>query len=350
MRIETGEWTLPADYVVPSAQSSWVATARRELWRYLPAWMFFIYGDLLLNTELTNLEPARPDLAWTMVFPISVFLAFTATRSLYGRDVQRRTTMLAVTTALALGLPMATMLWHRPSPLAIDDLRFWYELSNFFWAGLLVTHAWRHQRSHVPLFFGVAFAYGVVLENGGIVLGFFHETNLPLTMAPPLVAPFATMIGWSVVLYMATFVVWQLRKASRTLRKSALLSALLVALAATLLDLQIDPLATAAGCWVWHDTLPGWFHGVPLVNFVAWTCAIFPFAYVMFRYQERAGLADRDEWSRKHLLGLFKLVPATLTLAALLFLACTVLLEGADGPSWTLLNGFTSSALAVVGL
>ena len=124
---------------------------------------------------------------------------------------------------------------------------------------------------------GVGLLYGAVLENGGIVLGFFHETNLTDTVLKPFVAPVATMIGWSVVLAMATFVTWGLRKRLPWLRRSAGLSALAVGFFATLLDLQIDPIATAVGCWVWHHSLPAFFHGVPLVNFVAWMCALVPF-------------------------------------------------------------------------
>ena len=88
----------------------------------------------------------------------------------------------------------------------------------------MVWHLWKHQRSHVPLFFGVGLLYGAALENGGIVLGFFHETNLTQTMVKHFVAPVATMIGWSVVLAMATFVTWGLRRHLPWLRRSAGLS------------------------------------------------------------------------------------------------------------------------------
>ena len=342
--IETGEWQLPDDAVATGWRAE-LRSAAREVWRFLPAWMFFIYGVGLLNTELTNLSPAREDLAWTIVFPVGVFLLFIAARATLAPDVRRRATMLAVCGGVALALPLALLLWHRPSPLSLDDLRAFYELSNFLWAGLLVAHAWRRHRSVALLFFGVAFLYGALLENGGIFLGFFHETNLPLTMVRPLVAPFATMVGWSVVLYMATFVVWHLRRWVPALQRSAALSALLVAAVATALDFQIDPLATAAGCWVWDASLPPWFLGVPRVNFVAWLCALAPFAYVMFRYQEREGLHDRDAWSRRHLLRLAALVPATLTVAAAAFMLCTVVLEGPQGPSWSLLHAFAQRVL-----
>ena len=326
-------------------ESSAVASARSELWHHLPAWMFFIYAVLLLNTELTNFSPPRGDLAHTIVFPLLVFVTYQVVRFTHGTGSRR---MLITSLALAFGLPTLTYFFHTPSPLSPSALLRIYEWSNFGWAALLIWNLWKHDRTHVALFFGVGLLYGAVLENGGILLGFFHETNLTDTMVKPFVAPVATMIGWSVVLAMATFVTWQLRKRLSWLRKSAALSALAVGTFATLLDLQIDPIATAVGCWVWHETLPGWFHGVPLVNFVAWMCALVPFGYVMFRVQERRGLRDGAKWTPDALLELLRWSPAGLLCAALAFILVTLLIEGVSGPSWNLLNVFTARVLAVV--
>lgn len=350
MQPTTGETHLPEgvfDDVVSRPSPGLARAARAELWRQFPAWMFFLYAVLLLNTELTNFHPARVDLAHTVVFPLSVFVLFQLVRVTLGQASRR---LLVVSLALAFGVPLLVVASYRPSPLDVSQLLRIYEWSNFFWAGLLVAHAWLHRRSHVALFFGVGLVYGAALENGGIVLGFFHETNLTDTVVPPFVAPFATMVGWSVVLLMATFVTWELRKHLPWLRRSAALSAGAVGAFATLLDLQIDPIATAAGCWVWHESLPGWFHGVPLVNFIAWLCALVPFAYVMFRVQERRGLEDGAAWDTRALGELLAWTPAALVLAALAFIGVTLATEGVAGPSWTLLNHFTLSALRVVGL
>lgn len=338
----TSETTMPAEALTPGTA---LKAARDELWRHLPAWMFFIYGVLLLNTELTNFSPARGDLAHTIVFPLLVFVIYQVVRFTHGTGSKR---LVLTSLALAFGLPTLTFFFHTPSPLSHDALLRIYEWSNFGWAALLIWHLWRHQRTHVALFFGVGLLYGAALENGGIILGFFHETNLTDTMVRPFVAPVATMIGWSVVLSMATFITWGLRKRLPWLRRSALLSALSVGTFATLLDLQIDPIATAVGCWVWHETLPGWFHGVPLVNFVAWMCALVPFGYVMFRVQERRGLRDGAAWKAEDLLELLKWTPAGLVLAALVFMVATVVIEGVSGPSWTLLNTFTARLVAVL--
>lgn len=339
----TSETTLPADAL---ARPSVLQAARAELWAHLPAWMYLVYGCLLLNTELTNFSPPRTDLAYTVVFPLGVFMLYQGVRFTVGAASGR---LFAVSLLLAFGLPMANLTWHTPAPLEASTLLRFYEWSNFAWAALLVWHAWSRHRSHVALFFGVALVYGAALENGGIVLGFFHETNLNDTMVKPFVAPVATMIGWSVVLAMATFITWGLRRHLGWLQRSALLSAVTLASAATLLDLQIDPVATAVGCWVWHETLPGWFHGVPLVNFIAWMWALLPFAYVMFRLQALRGVADGAAWQRGDLLALLRWSPAALLVATLGFTGTTLLLEGANGPSWTLLNVFTVKVLALVG-
>ncbi len=337
MRANT-EW---AASETPGALGTATAALRAEVWRYLPAWLFFFYACLLLNCELTNLSPPRPDLAWTAVFPISVFLSFYAVRAARAPDVRRRVALFCGVLALAVCLPLLNYAFHRPFPIPLPQLRLVYEWSNFVFAGLLVAHAWSVHRSHVALFFGAGLLYGAMLENGGILLGFFHELHLSSTRVEPLVAPVATMIGWSVVLYMASFTVWQLRAWVPRLGRSAALSALLVGAFATLIDLQIDPAATATGCWVWHESLPVAFCGVPLLNFVAWMCALCPFAYVMFRWQERRGLSDSAPWPAVDVLKLAALSPVILTLAALAFIGSTLVLEGRDGPSWTLLNAFT---------
>ncbi len=347
MTPQTGEIELPADAFTGSRL--WTR-ARQEVATHLPAWFYFFYGCLLLNTALTNFSPPLTQTAWTAVFPLSVFAIFTVVRAWRAPDVESRTLLLLGSLGPALLLPMMTLAWHRPSPLQGDQLLYWYELSNFFWAGMMVWHAARAKAGHAALFFGAAFVYGALLENGGILLGFFHETHLTLTLIKPLLAPVATMVGWCVVLYMSTFVVWRLRTWLPVLRESNALSAALVALGATLLDLQIDPLATAANCWVWDSTLPPFFHGVPLVNFVAWMCAMWPFAWVMFRYQEQARIRDGGQWSWKDIGAMTVLAPYALVIAALLFGTSMALLEGLNGPSWAILYRFSAGLLAMLGL
>jgi uncharacterized membrane protein len=326
----------------------WHERARKEVVRYLPAWMFFFYGCLLLNAALTNFNPPRPDLAPNVVFPFAVFVTFYIVRAFRAPDVENRWQLALIAVALAVAFPVLNLSFHRPSPVSGRGLLVAFELSNFVLGALLSWHAWRAKRGHALLFFGVALFYGLLLENGGIMLGFFHETNLTLTVVKPFVAPAATMIGWCIVLYMATFVIWQLRKWMPLLKRSNVLSAVAVAAVATLLDLQIDPLATASGAWVWDQSLPGWFHGVPQVNFVAWMCALAPWAFVMFRAQERHAIADGGFWNRSALKEMAVAAPGTLVVAALAFMSLTALIEGINGPSWSILNRVAAHLFATV--
>ena len=343
MSANTGETQLPLSEVgvreslVPYLRAGW-----RAMGDDVPAWLFFWNACLLLNTSLTNLNPARPDFAPTIIFPMGVFVLFSTVRALKSSRVRFPKLALIVPVVMALGLPTINMLWHQPSPLEVTSLRTVYELSNFLWASLLIRYFWKREKSVLAFFFGVALVYGAVLENGGIVLGFFDEQNLGKTMVKPFVAPVATMIGWCVVLGMATHLVWRLREWLPWMRKSALLSGLLVGVFATMLDLQIDPIATATGCWVWDSSLPGWFHGVPLVNFVAWLCALVPFAWVMFRLQEKVGVTDAGPWNRRQLGAALVAVPYALVIALIAFMTTTLVIEGPTGPSWSLLAAFTA--------
>ncbi len=347
----TGETEVPAEALLSSTPSfSWRRLAKvvsREVVTFLPAWMYLVYGCLLLNAELTNVSPPRYDLVPTVVFPLAVFLLFSAARAFGLSEVRARRRFFFSTAAVTVVLPVLNLSYHQPSPLTREQLLVVYEYSNFVWAALLVWHAWRHERSHLVLFFGVGLLYGMLLENGGIVMGFFHETNLTRTQLKPFVAPVATMVGWSVVLYMATFVVWKVRLWWPTLRRSTLASALLVGVFAVMLDFQIDPIATATGCWVWHSSLPPWFYGVPLVNFVAWVSALAPFAYVMFRIQERAGVGDGAPWPRAQLREALLWVPGAAVLALVVFLSATFVGEGVEGPSFAILSRFVANALGL---
>lgn len=250
---DTSELQLPKGLL---AEASLAQRAKAEVARFLPAWMFFFYALLLLNTGLTNFSPPRGDLNANVYFPLAVFVGFYLVRAVKAPDVEYRWPMAIVALGVSAVFPLINMAYHNPSPVTGSGLLVAFEVSNFIFAALLIWHARRAKRGHAALFFGVGFLYGLLLENGGIVLGFFHETNLTLTVVKPLVAPMATMIGWCIVLYMASFVVWHLRKWVPALRKQHFLSGLLVGVTATMLDLQIDPLATASGAWVWDASLP----------------------------------------------------------------------------------------------
>src|SRR5438105_8626844 len=169
--INTSELELPRGLI---EEASWAARARREVVRYLPAWMFFFYGSLLLNTGLTNFDPPRPELSANAIFPLAVFVAFYLVRAFRAPDVEHRWPMALTALGLAICLPLLNLAYHRPSPVSGRALLVAFEISNFIWAAVMAGHAMRARRGHVWLFFGAGLLYGLCLENGGIVLGFFH--------------------------------------------------------------------------------------------------------------------------------------------------------------------------------
>ncbi len=336
--------TLAMDMPRESPAASPFAAARHEVWEHLPAWMYLVYGCMMLNALLTNLVPPRPDLAFTAAFPLLVFGLYYTARALRAPDVERRGAMLTTAWALAIIPALVVTRWHRPSPLSSAVLRDLYEGTNFAWVALLFFHSWRKRRSHVLLYFGAAFVYGAILENGGILLGYFSETHLR-TMVHPFVAPVSTMIGWSMVIYLAFWIVRGFRAWIPSLQKSVIASAFLMALSATMLDMEIDPIASQIGCWVWDRSLPPALGEVPLVNFIAWMSALFPYGYMVFRYQEIAGLTDEAPWTRRHLAFATVASPAVLVVAAVMFCTLITLTEGGSGPSWSILFRFFASAV-----
>jgi hypothetical protein len=347
MALRTGEFELP--------QEAWVADSfgaqlRSEVVTQFPVWTFGLYAVLLLNCALTNFSPPQTQTAWTVMFPLAVFVFMVSARAARAPNVPNRLLLALFAFGVSIIFPVLNLAFHRPSPVQGPTLLVFYELSNFLWAGLMMWHAAAKGRQHLALFFGAALVYGACLENGGIWLGFFDESALSLSHIPGLPAPMATMLGWSVVLYMGTFVVWRLREYFPLLRSSNALSAVLVATVATALDLQIDPLATAAGAWVWHGSLQPFFHGVPLLNFVAWMSAITPFAYAMFRVQEQFGARDGSKWSNAALVRLTLLAPFILLMALICFSGTMYFIEGPGGPAWSIFYEASDRILHFVGV
>lgn len=322
-----------------------VARTRRvavlhELTTQYPAWMLLGLAASMLNMALANLGTPRWDLAWPTVFPLGLFCGFYALRARQAVGPGYRRSLLTGAVGAAFALIGAVCVFHPPTPLGRTDLLRVYELSNFIGFVPLVVFGWTHGHGTRWVFFGGALLYGMLLENGGIALGYFAELAYRLYI-PGLVAPIATMLGWVMVMYMCTFLTWQARAAWPKLQSSPLASGALVAAAGLAFDLQVDPIATASGCWVWDSRLPPFFLGVPLINFVAWIAALWPFGTVLFAVQARHGLTDGGAWPARAVRDLVLAVPLALTAASLLFLGAMAVVEGGtDGPTFVILGEF----------
>ncbi len=307
----------------------------RALWLDLPLVNYAVYAVGIAWAEVVNLDPPRPELFWTFVFPLAVPLLVYALRWPKAAPVERLAAALLVGLVALVLLVTGTL--ATPQPIAATTLRRIYEASAILNTVLLGVHAWRRHRAWLGLFFGPAAAYGLLLENGGILLGYFSELDYALYLGP-LPAPLATMSGWITVFYLVTWVTWELRARLPWLERSAVGSALVAMLAALALDLQIDPLATAVGFWTWHPALTPGFLGVPWLNFAAWGAAVFPFALLLFWRQTRLQLTPEAIADGPHLAWLWLRVPLVLGLAALLFTATMLILEGGfGGPTYLIL-------------
>ncbi|MBI5509781.1 MAG: carotenoid biosynthesis protein [Deltaproteobacteria bacterium] len=309
--------------------------AARLWWDDLPLLNFVLYGVGIAFAEIANLSPSRPDLFFTCLCPIAVPIAVYGLRWRQSGAAARRVAVGVVTTAVLL---LALIYLTRPvSPIDLQSLRAIYEASAILNAVVLAGHAARRGRRVVALFFGPAALYGLLLENGGILLGYFAELDYRIYLGP-LPAPLATLCGWITVFYLVIWVAAEVARTTPWIARSPLCLAGIATLAALALDLQIDPLATAVGFWTWHPLLPRGPLGVPILNFVAWSAAVLPFAWLLFWRRQRFGIPVEALGERAHVLWLAAMVPAVLAAAAVLFLTVMTAVDGGLGPTYAVLR------------
>lgn len=323
-----------------------------EVWSTLPAWfVFFITAHTLLG-YLSFLREPKPSWAFTILFPYSMFLLYCFARSKKREQdtiARRRFFVVSLITSLVLiGLAAAGRPirigsgWHSH----FDTFVSFYEFSNVCWTMLLAAHcaAFRGLKD-VPIFFGAAMIYGMILESGGVTMGFFREDYYHWYL-PGLSAPIATMLGWSTILYTCIVILDGIREALPGYRlRSPFILALSLAIIGLCLDAAIDPFATDFGLWVWNPlyepaTSP-FFCGVPLVNFVSWFSALFSFGVCYYTLEAR-----RPAWAGLRKAGtILVALPAVLMLAAMIEFLSLALIEGTQGPSWTILRQYVAQGM-----
>lgn len=312
-------------------------THRRALWTDVPLINCALYAWSMAHAELTNLTPARPDLAWSFVFPMAILIAVYRARWQNLPRVARRVAVGVIVVPLVLIALDFTV--ARPVVIGAATLRDIYEVSSIANTALLMVHAWSFGGwGRVALFLGPVALYGMLLENGGILLGYFSELEYRWYLGP-LPAPMATMAGWVTVFYLITWITWSVRHAVPRVRRSVFGSACVATVCALLLDLQIDPLATLVGFWRWDPRLPAAFLGVPWLNFAAWVCAVMPFSWAMFR-RENSMLLGPGELARPpHRQWLWQRVPVALSVAGVFFVCTVACYEGGtNGPGLDILG------------
>jgi len=322
----------------------------RDLRKHGPIWFVGLMAVVLINYEVTNVNRARYvetglalwKFALTAAIPVFWVLFYSYFRA---RDSQRLVHRWRVYGALAvfmIGAPLAIFLFGRPRPMTDAQIVFFYEAAQYLWLALMVAHCWYNRGfAMTVLFFGVCFLYGMALENAGIIIGFFGESQYKLYLGLPgglfLPAPLATQVGWCIMFYVAISLTEFFAGKLRGLNRSPLRLALFTSLSAVTLDLQIDPLASLSGLWwKWNPALPAFWLGVPLLNFIAWFCAFMPFSWLYFRYRADERLTD---WQRvRHML---LWTPWLLPMCMLIGGPLMAIYEGGfDGPTYEIAQAF----------
>ncbi len=319
----------------------------RELAEHLPLWLYYACSISLLVVSLNHLSPPRPEIAWVTVFPLSWVAIYFALHIVKDSDTRPRSAVTACVGLMLIGVTLAVYSLARPFQMDYHQIRVSSEITTYIWTAAILGHIWKTRgREDLLVFFVVSGLYGVILENGGILYGYFRE-DASVVYLPMLVAPLPTMLGWIIVFYTAIFIVEQFRKWLPFLKDRFLLNGLLVALVAVSLDLPIDPVATEVGIWRWAATLPIPFLGVPLINWFAWVYAVFPFGAVYFYLKYRSNAADSStecSWNRSKLKRFVMAVPFICVIDSALFFGTFAIIEGGwDGPTLSIVRTFLSN-------
>lgn len=322
----------------------------QEIWTYLPIWFVYLQTVTILNFIMANVPPAqilatgysRHLFAATAIPPLIWFYAYYRKRlNLSQRDIDKQRVHRWLV-AVGFGIPLAIWLLYTIFPflraeLHADWIRRLFEFMQLIWVAVFMLHILYHGGvNRFVTFFLVAWFYGLLLENSGIILGYFYEPDY-LFYLGRLPAPFATMMGWCLVFYCCIWITNYFRSHSPRLRQSVFASALFTTLIALSLDAQIDPLASLSHYfWQWNELLPDWWLNVPFCNYAAWFGAFMAFSLIYF------GLFDRDDlnvWQKN--TKLFIYTPMICILAGVLWAVLMVIYEGGfDGPTFQIMNHF----------
>ncbi|MFC1736950.1 carotenoid biosynthesis protein [Candidatus Hydrogenedentota bacterium] len=285
--------------------------------RDFPSYYIFIGVFAGIHIALKNLPEPRPAFALTAVFPLAV-LVIDRIRWYRRRNPDEDYSRYAMRLSAVMISALAIILFLPRRPLEFDTLRKIGEISGLAGSALFIFHArLLHGKAGVAKFFGVGLLYGMIIENGGIWMGFFSEEGY-MVYIPFLPAPLCNVLGWSIVYYMFNHFI-----DDSSISRKPLAAALVASVAMVAVDLQLDPIATRIGAWVWHDDLPELFLGVPLINFVAWFSAVFPFALFHFSLENKGDLYSSSR-NRKLLVR----IPVALVAALGIVLGLTIIFEG----------------------
>ena len=301
----------------------------RELWDRFP--IVFLYAQYvgLLHFICANVDDrmfaengvSKLGVCLTTAIPAGVVTAYYLLRVIDSKRIKSVPLAMSVILLLTVGIPLliSAVYGFGVLPKTILPERWLitgFEVSQIFWFVLIFIHsAFKRGVVGLALFWGVALLYGVILENGGIVMGYFFEGNFSLYLFR-LPAPVATMFGWVMVMYICSGIADMIAERLPSVRWTPTKLALMTTGVALALDSQLDPMASLSGIWwAWNPLLePAWF-GVPFLNYVAWFSAVLPFAYAYYLVR------SRKQWSPRRQVKemLYRVLPVAMIAAILNF-------------------------------
>lgn len=328
---------------------------KKEIWKALPIWFLYIEAMGLLNFMMANVDPKRYEAMGYSAFQFAITAALPIFWIVFyylfriknsDRLINKGYYYILIPTLLVLPALFIYFLYSFFPFLRIvlpeQYLRFLFELMQVFWIIIFLIHAALfYNRQKFITFFVVAFVYGLLLENFGIILGYFHETDYMFYLGR-LPAPFATMMGWCLVFYICIWISNFFQKQIPWFKKTPIRAAFLTTAIALSLDFQLDPLASLSGVfWKWHDALPDWYLGVPFCNYAAWFGAFMPFAWAYYYLQDREDLTETQRnWK------LLMHVPWIAILAGAIWLAIMTVYDGSfSGPTFQILYEFINKIM-----
>jgi len=326
----------------------------KELWQKLPIWFLYFEAIGLLHFVRANVAPeifeeiGYPSylFALTTIMPLAWIFIYYAIR-IARSDQVNKIAAYAGLISITLGVPVliyVAYIWLPKYYLTKEQLRTLFEWSQFVWFFLFILHAYFVSgKSRFVTFWCICLIYGIVLENTGIITGYFSESEFKYYLWR-LVAPVCTMLGWCIVFYCATRVAEYFRDFFPSWNPSPMKMALLTTAIALSFDAQLDPLASLSGIWwKWHALYYSpqyikysFYLGVPIINYVAWFSAFLPFAYGYF------WAYSHPSWGTKELnWQLFLRLHIIVIVAGVINFGLMAIIEGGfSGPTYQVLDEF----------
>jgi putative membrane protein len=175
------------------------------------------------------------------------------------------------------------------------------------------------------LILGVLGFYALLIESSAIHTGFPYGDFIYNDLLGQKVfglTPWTVAFAWPPILLLSYWFAHHCTR--RLLVQKTLKTLLLTAFFAMAIDLVLDPAAVNLGFWNWRE--PGFFYGVPLINFLGWLLSCFVGAAILhFLWRSKklpeslsySGIAILWFWTIANIF-MLQIIPAVVGFALLL--------------------------------